>query len=89
MGENKEHEGHNHGIMIIVNGREKARDEKTISYEQVVKLAYENYADNGDIVYTVDYVRGPHQNPEGSMVKGDVVHIKNKMVFNVTATNRS
>jgi hypothetical protein len=80
---------HEHGLRIIVNGRERSWEEKTISYDQVVKLAYENYVESSDVVYTVDYVDGPPKNPEGSMVKGDVVSVKNKMIFNVTATNRS
>jgi Multiubiquitin len=80
---------HEHGFRIIVNGREKSWEEKTISYDQVVKLAYENYVESNDVVYTVDYVDGPPKNTEGSMVKGYVVSVKNKMIFNVTATNRS
>jgi hypothetical protein len=84
----KKHENQ-HGYTIIVNGREKHWQEKTITYEQVVKLAFEKYVENGDIVYTVDFTDGPHQNPSGSMVKGDFKYITNKMIFNVTATNRS
>jgi hypothetical protein len=76
-------------IIIIVNGREKIWKEKIISFEQVVVLAFENYVDNGRTIYTVTYKRGPQQNPEGSMVKGDIVHVKNKMIFNATATDKS
>lgn len=78
-----------HNFRIIVNGREKSWGNKTISYDEVVKLAFDNYVESPDIVYTVDYVDGPHQNPTGSMVKGSSVYVKNKMIFNVTATNRS
>ncbi|WP_243350077.1 multiubiquitin domain-containing protein [Parabacteroides sp. FAFU027] len=74
---------------IIVNGREKKWSEQTISYEQVAILAFENYAESESIVYTVNYTNGPSQNPESSMVKGDTVVVTNKMIFNVTATNRS
>ena len=76
-------------VTLIVNGREKPWSEDKISYDQVVKLAYPNYVDNGTTYYTVTYDRGPHQNPEGSMVKGVVVIVKNKMIFNVTPTNKS
>lgn len=78
-----------HGFKIIINGREKQWGNKIITYEQVVKLAFENYVENPDIVYTVDYIDGPHLNQQGSMVKGGSVNVKNKMIFNVTATNRS
>ncbi|MCW2120659.1 multiubiquitin domain-containing protein [Flavobacterium sp. 7A] len=76
-------------FIIIVNGREKQWCEKTIIFKQVVELAFVNYQDNPNTVYTVTYAKGPHQNSEGSMVKGDKVLVTNKMVFNVTATNKS
>ena len=76
-------------FVIIVNGREKQWNEKTITFEQVVESAFGNYQENPNTVYTVTYTKGPHQNPEGSMVKGVVVCVTNKMVFNATATNKS
>ena len=76
-------------ISIIVNGRPKEWNERKISYEQIVKLAFPNAVENDTTVYTVTYTNGPKQNEEDSMVKGDVVFVKNQMVFNVTATNRS
>lgn len=76
-------------VILIVNGKEKQWHQEKISFDEVVKLAFPDYVDSPDTVYTVTYKRGPHQNPEGSMVKGDVVCVKNKMVFNVSATNKS
>lgn len=76
-------------FIIIVNGREKQWNQKTISFTQVVELAFGNYQENPNTVYTVTYAKGPHQNSEGSMVKGDKVFVTNKMVFNATATNKS
>jgi len=76
-------------VTIIVNGKPKIWAERKINYEQVVKLAFPNYLENEAIVYTVTYTSGPKQNEESSMVKGDVVFVKNQMIFNVTPTNRS
>lgn len=76
-------------FIIIVNGREKQWNQKTINFKQVVELQFGDYQENPNTVYTVTYAKGPHQNPEGSMVKGDKVFVTNKMVFNVTATNKS
>ena len=76
-------------VILVVNGRPKKWTERKITYEQIAKLAFDNYVENGTTVYTVTYTNGPKQNFEGSMVKGDIVFVKNKMVFNVTATNRS
>ena len=78
-----------HPVTIIVNGRPKEWKDKKINYEEVVKLAFENYVHDDKTIYTVTYDRGHRQNPEGTMVHGDSVWVKNKMIFNVTATNRS
>lgn len=79
----------NYKITLIVNGRQKHWTEKTITFEQVVVLAFGTFDPNPDKVYTVTYDNGPHENPEGSMVKGQNVFVKNKMVFNATATDKS
>jgi hypothetical protein len=76
-------------IALVVNGRPKQWTEKTITFEQVVVLAFGTYDPNPDKVYTVTYDKGPHENREGSMVKGDKVLVKDKMIFNVTATDKS
>jgi hypothetical protein len=76
-------------ITLIVNGRPKIWIEKTISFEQVVVLAFGTYDPNPSKIYTVTYDKGPHQNHEGSMVKGDSVFVKDKMIFNATATDKS
>jgi hypothetical protein len=76
-------------VTLIVNGREKLWKEKNISYAQVVKLAFDDYQEVENRVYTVTYKKGPDQNPQGSMVKGDTVIVKNKMIFNVTPTDKS
>lgn len=76
-------------VALIVNGREKSWNAQTISFEEIVKLAFGVYDSNPNKVYTVTYDRGPHGNPEGSMVRSDIVYVKNKMIFNVTATDKS
>lgn len=78
-----------HKIELIVNGRPKPWKERTITFEQVVVLAFGSYDPNPCKVYTVTYDKGPHENPEGTMVKGDRVCVKDKMIFNVTATDKS
>lgn len=76
-------------VMLIVNGRPKPWAEKTMTFEQVVILAFGSYDPNPNKVYTVTYDKGPHENPQGSMVKGDKVCVKDKMIFNVTCTDKS
>lgn len=78
-----------HEVKIIVNTREKEWGEKTISYEQVVVLAFGSYSAEEGVVYTVEYSKGPKENSEGSLVKGQAVEVKEGMIFNVKHTNRS
>jgi hypothetical protein len=76
-------------VVLMVNLEAKPWAEKTITFEQVIELAYGSYDGNEDKGYTVTYDRGPHQNPEGTMVKGERVFVKNKMIFNVKQTGKS
>lgn len=92
----KEHENE-HGeemrkkeITIIVNGARREIQEKELSFEEVIKLAFGQYDTADNIAYTVtfSYKKG-HQNDKGILVSGDSVKVKEGMVFNVTKTTRS
>jgi hypothetical protein len=74
---------------LIVNAKEDKWKKHKISYEEVVYLAFPSDGHVPNRVYTVTYKRGPNQNPQGSMVKGDTVFVQNKMIFNVTPTDKS
>ena len=76
-------------LAIIVNGREGIWGERKISFEQVVKLAFGTIVNSDTTIYTVTYSKGPAENPKGSMVKGNVVKVRDGMVFNVTKTDKS
>jgi hypothetical protein len=74
---------------IIVDAEPKEVVKNHLSFDDVVKLAFETPPSGPDILITVDYGMGPHINPQGSLKKGQSVRIKNGMVFDVTATDRS
>ena len=76
-------------VIIIVNTREKPWDKEKISYEEVIVLAFGSYSKDENVVYTIDYSKGPKGNVEGSLTKGESVKVKNGMIFNVTKTNKS
>jgi len=80
-------QGAEHGIKIVVNGREKTVEGKRISYAELVILAFG--AIQPDTIYTINYKHGPPSNPEGHMVGGDVVKLQCGMVFNVTDSGKS
>jgi len=75
-------------IEIIVNARPKVVTMPRLTFLQVVALA-DGLPSGENIVYTVVYRKGPRDNPEGSLVQGQSVKLKNGMVFNVTATDKS
>ncbi len=74
---------------IIVNARPREWTGRTITFEQVLALAFNPVRTEPFILYTVMYSRGPKPNQEGELVAGGVVQIKNRMVFLVTETDRS
>jgi hypothetical protein len=74
---------------IIVNGREKTVTEKELSFDDIVALAFDNPPTGPNIVFTITYRRGHGNKPEGSLVEGETVKIKDGMIFNVTATDKS
>lgn len=74
---------------LIVNARSETWSKETISYEEVIILAFGSISDNPNICYTVNYKRGPKGSTEGSLVKGQSVKVQQKMVFNVTRTDKS
>ena len=76
-------------VTIIVGGTPHPWYQKKISFKEVIILGYGEYIDRDTMVYTVAYEDGPKQNPEGSMVKGETVFVKNKMIFHVTANDKS
>lgn len=80
-------EHHSTEITIIVNGREASVSGATISYSQVVAIAFPQV--DADTICTVTYKRGHPSKPEGSMANGDVVKLNCGMIFNVTPTRKS
>ena len=74
---------------IIVDTEPKEVTKNRLTFDDVVKLAFETPPSGPNILITVDYGMGPPENPQGSLQKGQSVRIKNGMVFDVTATDRS
>ena len=74
---------------IIINARPYEVEGKELSFEEVVNLAYNGTPPSGEfIIITVTFSRGEN-GKEGSLLPGDRVKIKNKMVFDVSHTDRS
>ncbi len=85
---NEEH-GHEKTFTIIVNGRKKEVATKELSYADIVNLAYDNNPPTGpNIVITITFKKG-EGDKQGTLLPGDTIKIKDGMIFNVTATDKS
>ena len=73
---------------IIVNSRPRTVEEERITYDEVVRLAFENPPTGDQIEITVAYRNGP-RGTQGFLTKGQSVKIIDDMVFNVKATDKS
>ena len=76
-------------ITIYVNTRKKQEKKRHLTYGQVVALAFNPVPTGENIMFTITYRNGPKQNPEGELLPGGTVKIKNGMIFDVTQTNKS
>jgi len=81
-----EHEKHE--FKIIVNSREKTWESKEITFDQVVSLAFDPVPTGNDLVFVITWRRG-EGNKQGTLSEGESVDVKNGMIFDVTATNKS
>jgi hypothetical protein len=74
---------------IIVNTRQKVVHREELSYEEIVKLAFENTPTGPNVIISVSYTDAVGPKPDGTLAKGGHVRIKDGTVFNVTATDKS
>ncbi len=81
--------GNDKEFTIIVNGQEKTVITKELSYAEVIALAYEDPPTGQYILFTVTYRRGHGNKPEGTLVDGEAIKVKEGMIFNVTVTDKS
>lgn len=83
------HSGHDSSVTIIVDGTPHEVEKERISFSEVVTLAYPDYPQHPEIIYSVTYKRGPGSNHEGILAQGGSVMVKKNMVFNVSRTGQS
>jgi hypothetical protein len=75
-------------VTIIVNAREHRVSKEELPFDEIVAF-YENPPVGSNVYFTVTYRRGHGLKPEGSLVPGESVRVKDGMIFVVTATDRS
>ena len=74
-------------VTIVVNGTPHVVAKEEMTFREIIALA--ELASGPNVSYTITYRRGHGNKPEGSLVEGDVVKIKDGMIFNATATDKS
>jgi|ERR1022692_2128337 hypothetical protein len=83
------HSGAPKTYTVYINGQEKVLTSKTVTFEQLVALAFPTPPTGPNILFTISYEDGPHANPMGSLMPGGKVQVKEGMIFNVTPTDKS
>jgi hypothetical protein len=79
-----------HDFTIVINGQQKEVDARELSFDEVVSLAYDGNPPVGENwMFTVTYRRAQGNKPKASLVAGETVTLKEGMIFNVTATDKS
>lgn len=75
-------------IEIIVNARPKLVSVSSVTFEQIVELAFPG-THNPNVVFSATYRKAASAPPEGELGVGGVIKIKKGSIFNVTATDKS
>ncbi|MDV3560371.1 hypothetical protein CMU69_12570 [Elizabethkingia anophelis] len=73
---------------IVVNGSNHFWDKSVISFSEVIALSGHILTDP-NTAFTVVYENGHHSHPEGVLTNGKSVKVKHKMIFYVSATDKS
>ncbi|MGZ4753424.1 MAG: multiubiquitin domain-containing protein [Acidimicrobiia bacterium] len=77
-------------VTIVVNGEKKEVDKKDeLTFDEVVDLAFNPRPVGQQIEYEITYWRGHGNKPEGHLVEGGSVKVKDGIVFNVSYTDKS
>jgi hypothetical protein len=80
-------EGKPKEFTVIVNGRPKKVETPTLTYDQVVELAFGDNPPTGETVEIS--VSWRHGNENGTLTKGQLVDVKDGMKFDATPTDKS
>jgi hypothetical protein len=79
-------------VSIIFNGKQRVVDAREYSYSDLIYMCYSDllvkpmsYPD----IMTITYDKGPKDNKEGSLKKGDTISFVEGMIINAMRTDNS
>ena len=75
-------------IEIFINARPHPVEGQTVSFEQIVALAFPGQQ-GADTDFVVTYTRAQHGNESGSLAPGQQVRVKKGTSFGIQITTRS
>lgn len=74
---------------LVVNARPHVVDDDTVTFNQIVELAFPGATANPNLVHSITF-RGAHKPQRGQLAEGGSVEIKKKgAIFSVTQTDKS
>lgn len=76
-------------ITIVVNGRPRTVHKRSLSFTELVKIAFPDTQPAPNTIFTIVFKNGPDENPQGSLVEGQSVALNDRMIINVTKTDKS
>ena len=77
-------------VTIVVNGVDKPVPVRSeLSFDDLVRLAFNEKRDNPLIVYSISYTKGASDQHDVSLGPNDTVRVVDGMIFDVDRTDRS
>lgn len=76
-------------VTIVVEGTPHEWPKDEICYSDVVRLEDPTHNESSNVIYSVKYLRGRGNKPEGILAPESCVKIKEGMVFHVCPTTQS
>jgi len=76
-------------VTIYVNGTGHEVEAGDITYAKVVMFVFPDYAQHSEKNYSVKYRKGHGNKPEGILLPGQSVKVKDQMIFDVSETGQS
>lgn len=76
-------------VEIIVEATPHEWPKEEISYDDVVSFEFPDHAQHPEVTYSVTYKRGHGNKPEGILLPGKSVKVKDGMIFNVSDSGQS
>ena len=77
------------GFSIIVNGREKTVENEELTFDRIIALAFHDPPTGEFICFTITYRCAGGRKPEGTLIEGESVKVRDGTVINVTVTDKS